>query len=152
MTADRVSGWVFLGAGLFACYAAIDMSLGSLQSPGPGLYPLALGVMLAVLAGILLWGRALWPGSRGRGAVPAARSPREKTVAAALVTLLAYTALLPTLGFGASTFLVLGVLLRLGRMRWPALVVLSLAFTGVTIAAASLVSIPLPAGILFPRS
>ena len=152
MTADRVSGWVFLGAGLFVCYAAIDMSLGSLQSPGPGLYPLVLGIMLAALAGILLWGRALWPDGRSRGPVAVARSPREKEVAAATVTLLAYTALLPTLGFGPSTFLVLGVLLRLGRMRWPAVVLLSLAFTGGTIATASLVNIPLPGGVLLSQS
>lgn len=148
MRLNLASGLVFLGVALLVCRAAIEMSLGSLRAPEPGLYPLLLGVTLAVLA-VLLCASALRPAG---GAASPARSPHGKAVATTIVTLLAYTALLPTVGFGPSTFLVLGALFRLGGMRWLGAALLSLAFTGGTMAGAVLLGIALPLGALVPWS
>lgn len=143
---------MFLGVGLWACWEAIAMSAGSLQSPGPGLFPLLLGVAIAVLGAVLAGVSVFSQGPGGEGTVSTPRSAHARAVAAATVVLIAYTALLPVLGFGPATFILLVVLLRLGKMGWGAAVLVSLILAAGTLFAASLLNIPLPVGVMFPQT
>jgi len=150
MTPNRLSGLMFLGIGLWACWAAVGMSLGSLQSPGPGFYPLILGIAIAVLGVVLMGEGIVYARARGNGAVAAFRSPHARTVVAAALALLAYAALLPPLGFGLATFLLLIVFLALGRMRLGLAALVSVILVAGTLLAAKALNIALPAGSLFP--
>jgi hypothetical protein len=55
---DFWSGALFVAVGLGAVWDAIGRGVGSLVRPGPGLLPLGLGALLALL-GALLWFKAL---------------------------------------------------------------------------------------------
>lgn len=55
---DFWSGAVFFGLGVFAALTAVDFGLGSARKMGPGYFPLALGMLLAVI-GFALIARSL---------------------------------------------------------------------------------------------
>jgi len=70
---DLISGALLLIFGLATAGESLRLPLGSLAESGPGLYPLALGLLLAGLAAVLLWqgrqGAALpetWGGRPGK--------------------------------------------------------------------------------------
>ena len=46
---DFWSGAVFFGLGVFAAVTALDYGLGTARKMGPGYFPLALGVLLAII-------------------------------------------------------------------------------------------------------
>lgn len=51
---DIVGGLLLIGVGLFAAFYAQRYELGSLQRMGPGYFPVALGVILAILGVFVL--------------------------------------------------------------------------------------------------
>lgn len=56
---DAIGGLVLIGLGGFTAYhAATSYALGTLRRMGPGMFPTALGVLLAILGLILLIGAA----------------------------------------------------------------------------------------------
>ena len=124
--------------------------LDSMASPGPGVFPLAAGLLALVLAAIQA-ARALWaaePASPSRdehGAVPASRAPYG------MIALLALgTAAIGVLGFLPASFvLALGASRMLGARGWIAPVALA---AGVTVATWAIfvvwLGVPLPAGII----
>jgi hypothetical protein len=94
----------------------------------------------------------LSPGAGGERTVSTPRSAHARAVAAATVALITYAALLPVLGFGPATFILLVALLRLGQMGWGAAALVSLILVAGTVFAASLLHIPLPVGVMFPQT
>jgi hypothetical protein len=129
-----------------AVYLAVNLRypLDTLAAPGPGVFPLAAGVALLVLAA----GQILVP-ARGPDRAELAGS-RRRSLLLMIGLLGLYAAVLGTLGFLASSFALVLVASRLmGAPGWvrPA----ALAF-GVTVAAwlvfVMWLGVPLPAGSL----
>ncbi len=54
MTKDRLGSFLFLAAGFFALFQSIRLPLGSLEKPGPGVFPIALSVLLSAIGLVLL--------------------------------------------------------------------------------------------------
>src|ERR687891_44445 len=139
MTSARALALLLVAAGL---YAALDawwrMPLGAPSAPGPGMLPLALGLILAALPGAALVQRA--------PRLDEAIARRRVALVGALLVL--YPLLLPRLGFGVTTAL---ALFALGRVIAPlALARLAIfALVSAVIAVAlfrRLLAVPLPAG------
>ena len=114
------------------------MPLGTADDPGPGLMPLALGLLLAALGLAAALSRD-WPR-------PAPLAPR-RTLAAAVV-IVAWPFALAWLGFALTTVLALLVLGRaVDEARWAWLVAFSLLLTaGAVLLFRVLLRVPLPVG------
>jgi hypothetical protein len=115
---DRTSSLVWLGFALFICVEAFRLPLGSVRDPGPGFLPLLVGVLLAGLSVICFLQARRGPSEAPKGGWYSAE--RWKNLVWVLLALLAYAAVLDSLGFLISTFLLLVVLFRFGMepQRW----------------------------------
>ena len=97
---------------------------GNVARPGPGFYPVGVGIFLCLAAGALVLGAArgapVGAGTPGRGPAADARA-RVIVTAAGLV---GFCLLLPWIGYPVCAFLFVALLLRrLGGTRWPGVVV-----------------------------
>jgi putative tricarboxylic transport membrane protein len=127
---------------------ALPLAYGTAARPGPGFFPLAVGVFGGAVA--LAWTLGAFRRTRagvGAHAIPADGRGR---VAATAATLVAFCLLLPWAGYPAAAFLFAALLLgRLGAGWRPALLI------GLASALASyylfgvLLGVPLPRGVLF---
>ena len=141
--------------------ANLHYPLDSLATPGPGVFPLAAGLLALVLAGI-----QIARGIRATDPPPSPPSPGDRDVkphegapgsprrAYGMIALLvASTAAIGTLGFLPVSFVLgLGAGRLLGARGWVAPIALAL---GVTVATWVIfvvwLGVPLPAGIIRPR-
>lgn len=145
---DRAAGGVGLALGLFYTGSAwVTMPAGSLAAPGPGLVPLALGVILIVLScGVLLAG-----GRPERHTGEAAPSPdtgrRPEKAYAVLAALVGFALVQYLLGFMASVGLALFAVLRIMEFRRRRLA-LAVALIG---AVASHLVFETWLGVIFPK-
>ena len=145
-TASRKENWLsgfWIVCGLSICVASYRLSLGSLNDPGPGLFPFIAGAVLCVLSVVEWWNttrayrrsaRALAHAVDGR--TDGARSVSAEAVeplfanrlgalkaAAIIVALLIYALAMEHLGFILSTTLFIAFLLWLvERQRWYVIV------------------------------
>jgi hypothetical protein len=150
---DVIGSLVLIGVSIFVCMEAIRMSLGSFRSPGPGLYPLILGLILGIFA-ILLGLSVLFRHDGQKKRTSTASNMGQ--VWAIIVTLLIYSALLPLAGYSVATFLLLASLFQIGGIRsWIYSGSLAVIFTLTTEGLAIVFGIPLPRGNmwrhLFPQ-
>jgi putative tricarboxylic transport membrane protein len=145
-------GFFWIALGIFVCALSWRTGFGLFREPGPGFVAFAAGLCMAGL-GVLMIGASLAEGGTGRGV-------REPGVGLATVAwiriiyvtalLIAYAALMDSLGFILTTFLVLWALLfDWGKRNWFG----SLVVAGVTAALSYLVferllGLPFPAGVL----
>ena len=137
---------VWLGIGSAIAVSAYSLGLGALNNPGPGLFPCAIGVGIALLALSVIATGLRAPAT----AAAAAETRRALPVIAVVAALISYTVALERIGFVPCTLLFLaGLLGVLGRTRWPVVV---MASAGITLAAflifAKVLKINLPAGPL----
>jgi hypothetical protein len=148
MTERVVALALLLASGGYVVYA-LQFALGSQARPGPGFYPVAVGVFGAVVA--LGW---VALATRRSAAAPATAGPsvsggRERVGATAGLLVL-FCLLFPYAGYPAAAFLFVGGLLRGLRVAWPAAVAI-----GLTSALASyyvfgvVLGVPLPRGLWF---
>ena len=112
---------------LFSCFICIQsyrLNLGTLNSPGPGLFPFGAGLVLGLLALIVILQSAQEGGSErieGRG---------NLKIALVLFTLVAYGLLLERVGFLVTTFGLLVFLLKvIVSQRWARVLVSALLST-----------------------
>ena len=118
-----VSALVVLAIGIGGAYLAYGYGLGSLRRPGPGLWPFAVSVLIALLAIMLL--------VVGRHLDDAEKFTRASLlVLAGGATFVGLGLLLPTLGFEIPAILLGIVWLRfLGGESWRSTIVISVATT-----------------------
>ena len=118
-----VAALVVLVLGLGAAWLSYGYGLGSLRRPGPGLWPVVVSVLIAVLAVVLLVG--------GRGLDDAEKFTRASLlVLAGGATFVGLGLLLPTIGFEIPAVLLGIVWLRfLGGETWRSTIVISIATT-----------------------
>src|SRR5215218_4782707 len=108
---DRIGATAMLLFGLFWAWVASGMDMRTRDGgPGPGVLPLALGVMVAVLAAI----------NAVRPEVERIELPHLGRIGVILATLIGYALLLEPLGYILATTLLLGVLFVAfaERRRW----------------------------------
>ncbi|QFY08527.1 tripartite tricarboxylate transporter TctB family protein [Nonomuraea phyllanthi] len=134
-----VAALVALAVGVAGAIGSFGLGLGELTHPGPGLWPFAISIVIAVLSLTLV--------VTGRGLQDAERfSKATLLTAAGLVTLILLAALLPLIGFEIPSLLLVFVWLRwLGKESWQSSIVISI----VTVAAfyllfVLLLQVPLP--------
>ena len=118
-----VSALVVLVLGIGGAYLAYGYGLGSLRRPGPGLWPFAVSVLIALLAIMLL--------VVGRHLDDAEKFTRASLlVLAGGATFIGLGLLLPTIGFEIPAILLGIVWLRfLGGESWRSTIVISVATT-----------------------
>jgi hypothetical protein len=129
-------------------WEAFRMPLGSKASPGPGLVPILVGLLLAALALVLL--AQAWCG-KGEGQDSAILPPGAagRRVVGVWMALLTYALLVNVLGHLLMTaVLSAGCLRILGMRRWRNAILLSLFFSAASFYLfAVLLDVPLPEGL-----
>ena len=110
--ADQWSGLVLLILSGVICWGAILLPLGNVRNPGPGFYPLWLGIILGGMSIALIWRTARRKeGARTLRDILAEKVRWEK-VLWVLIALVLYATLMDFLGFLIATFLLMAFLLR----------------------------------------
>jgi putative tricarboxylic transport membrane protein len=156
---DRLSGAVLLAAAAAYLWSGRRYALDTLADPGPGLFPLAAGLALAVLAAAQLVRSSMRLRRAGSSADPAPGEPSGPAVAGRgrglrvgvlVLALVACAALMSVAGFLASTFcLTVACSKLMGTPGWARPVALA---AGVLLACHLLFSVwldvPLPTGLL----
>lgn len=147
---DRVGSLVLLGVAVAACVGAAQHEVGTLSSPGPGLFPLLLGVVLGVLS-LLILVRDLQARLAAAPSVPSGGvAAFGKEIICVLLALVAYSLLLIPLGFIITTFVVFGFLLRfVTKQKWYLAVVWAAVLAvGAYVIFDVFLRVPLPQGVL----
>ncbi|HEY6005495.1 MAG TPA: tripartite tricarboxylate transporter TctB family protein [Anaeromyxobacter sp.] len=155
---DRLSGAVLLAAAAAYLWMGRGYALDTLADPGPGLFPRAAGLALALLAAAQLVSssarlrRAASPAAAARDEAggPVAGPARRLQVGILVLLLVAYALVLSAAGFLASTFcLTVACSKLMGARGWSRPIALA---AGVLLACHLLFSVwldvPLPAGFL----
>jgi hypothetical protein len=139
-----------LAVGIGYTVMAFGMPRGTLNHPGPGLFPVVVGVFwLATACGCLLREiarKGTLPGSEGQAGV---QRPSGKTLQL-MALMAAYVPALPSLGYPVSICIFLLLAIRVfGYRRWAAALGMALALTALSYAAFVLwLKVPLPMGLL----
>ena len=110
--ADQWSGLVLLILSGLMCWGSIFLPYGNIRNPGPGFYPLWLGIILGAMSlGLILKAARQKEGARTLRDILAEKVRWEK-VLWVLIGLLLYGGLMDSLGFLIATFLLMAFLLR----------------------------------------
>jgi hypothetical protein len=121
--ADQWSGLVLLVIAGCICWGALSLSYGHIHNPGPGFYPLWLGIILGAMAmGLIL--KTTWQreGAKALRAILSEKVRWEK-VLFVLMALILYGCLMNFLGYLIVTFLLMAFLLRFIEPRpWKAVI------------------------------
>jgi hypothetical protein len=128
------------------CVGSWRLGLGDVHNPGPGFMPLAAAALLGLMAlGQLV---RLAAGARGTATGAFAQS-RWGALAIVLGSIAAFGALIDTLGFALSTFLMLSVLFgAIARKRWWVTLAAALAIALAASIAFRALGLQLPPGPL----
>jgi len=110
--ADQWSGLVLLVIAGFICWRSLSLSYGHIHNPGPGFYPLWLGIILGAMAiGLLL--KTAWQKQRAKVLRDIlSEKVRWEKVLFVLIALVLYGCLMNFLGYLIVTFLLMAFLLR----------------------------------------
>ena len=119
---ERAWGLGFLVASGAYLAASLGFPLGDVVKPGPGFFPVVVGVFLCLAAAALMIGRRRGAPA-GTGVASLSRDARAR-VSATILGLVAFCLLLPWVGYPACAFLFIALLLRrLGGAGWPGVVI-----------------------------
>jgi hypothetical protein len=147
MVARLVPLVILVGAG-FYLIQAMTLPFGKAAKPGPGFYPVSVGVFACVV-GLVASARAFRPPVGAPTPAPAgATDPaRRRRVAGAVVALTAFCLTLPWVGYPIAAFGFVSVVLWGLGARWPgALLTGALGSAGSYYLFAALLGVPLPRG------
>jgi putative tricarboxylic transport membrane protein len=124
---DRISSLLFLLFSLYVCWQSIELGFGTFAKPGPGFLSLLAGISLGLLSLVIFFGALT--------AKKTTEDPPRQNIPwlPLLVTfgcLVGFTLLMTTLGFNLTTFLFIGILLRVvANKSWVLSLSASLAIT-----------------------
>jgi hypothetical protein len=147
---ERLAALAFLAASGAYLLASLVFPMGTGARPGPGFFPIGIGVFLCAVAAVFVavaFRRAVRGSARsGRPGPASGRAPVAVTAGA----LVGFCLLLPWTGYLVSSFLLVAVLLRgLGGARWPGAIAAAALSSGASyVVFAVLLSVPLPRGVL----
>ena len=125
MSKERLGSWIFLLVGISALSQAIRLPLGTLEKPGPGIFPLILSILLSGIGVLLLLSE------KGRGRLDWSGLIREKrTVWKIILLSSAFIAAFEGLGYPAASALYLFLLFSwVCRFRAGAAMALTVVIT-----------------------
>jgi putative tricarboxylic transport membrane protein len=145
---NLIKGIVLLIFSLIVCYESNHLSLWSGRKPGPGLFPLFLGILLGILSLVFIIVKGF---KQNKEAIPlwTSRGNRNR-ILLTFGTLIIYAIVLPFFGFLVSTFFLLFFLLGLSYSgKWIVLGISSFLISfAFYIIFQILLKIQLPHGIL----
>jgi hypothetical protein len=125
-TRDALGGLLLLLFGVATAVLSLQLPLGTFRAAGSGLFPLCLGLLLALLAGLYLLHLRV-QAARSHADPPHAERPAMGRLACFLSAVAAATLLLTPLGFPLTAFLLMVALLRtLEFRRWSGNLLISL--------------------------
>lgn len=144
-----IFGGIFLLAFVGYYLMARDMPAGTLESPGPGMFPTWVGLGGIVISAIVIVEALLNKGESGEIGFP--RGYDLKVALIFMATLVGYILVLPYLGMLASSILYAITFLRFGSTTsWPrSIVVGGLIGAVLTIFFSTVLGLPLPRGVVF---
>jgi len=110
---DLIPGICWLVLGILVVVGSYGLGFGILQSPGPGMFPLLLGIILLLLSfPVVVYGvRDIW--KREKGQVSMWRGIDFKRLGLVVVILLVYGLILERVGFSVTALLCLFFLYKL---------------------------------------
>ncbi len=114
----QISGGVCLIISFVVIQQSLGMDLGALRTPGPGFLPLILGIVLALLSGVIVFKSSLRTNTDVYNTPLAVNISYLKRFGFTVVVLLAFTFVFPHLGFFFSVFWLLFFLLRDPQKKW----------------------------------
>lgn len=146
-----ITAFSFLVLGSAYLAGSLKLPMGTSVRPGAGLFPLLVGISLVITSALLLMGswKQKETGAEDREPFPEGKD-RQRVLAVAM-TLISFVALLKTLGYGVSSAVLMGAILRLlGLRSWGRIVLISLLTAAISFYLFdSLLGTPLPRGIFF---
>ena len=145
MNSERISSLVLVLLSVFILAESRRYSLGTIDYPGPGFFPVLLGIAIGLMS-LALFIRSLartrpltsWPDRQGFIAV-----------GAIFMGILLFTLLLEVSGYLLNTFLLFVMLLRpVGKQSWPLTMLISFAAVLISYLLFDVwLKVPLPRGI-----
>jgi hypothetical protein len=146
---DLISGMFWLSLGVLFSIWSTFYKMGSLTQPGPGFFPLILGI-LAILFSLIILGQG-WKvyRAKGKGSSPSLPAGWKKIVYTTLILLVSPFAFEP-LGYLITVFLLIALLMLGTELRSlkKALLTAFLTTVGVYVVFVLLLEQPLPRGLL----
>ncbi len=123
---DLWSGLMFIVVGLGFAWGALNYSFGSSARPGPAYFPFGLGILTAVLGGVLLFGALTIETEDGE---PIGPWPL-KQMALILGAVVIFGLLIPKIGMAVSLPLLIGISsLASGEFHWKEVLINSIVLT-----------------------
>lgn len=141
-------GFVALMVSIGYLIESLSMPQGTLESPGPGMFPVGVGVISIIVALLVIAEGAIGTGTRGSLDLPTGFERRQVLVF--MGTLIGFILILPLAGqYVAASLYVVSTLRFLGRLSWARSVIVgALVGVGVSFLFSEVLEIPLPAGLL----
>jgi len=131
VSTDRLTGLFWVCVSAIVAAASYRLGLGTMSAPGSGFVPFGAASLLGLLS-IALFAKA-GPAGRIRESSPLFRGTRWMRVFLVLVALFAYASLVPAVGFGITTFLLMTFLFWIaGRQKAWRVAVYALFTTGLS--------------------
>lgn len=112
LRSDRFSALFFLALAIYICQQAMEIEVGTLGQPGPGLLSFGAGAGIGLLALVLLI-QTFMSGSHPEPKAETGRSGRTAIVVAISVSLFVYTLAVNWLGFILATLMFVFFLFRI---------------------------------------
>ena len=147
---DQIILWVWAGIAVLVCLLSLDLGVGTLSQPGPGLFPFIFAIFLGA-ASVIYYAISCW------GRLRLGRSPVEygeilwRRPVFVIISLVIYSLFLSRIGFLVGTFFLLGILFNAtpgAKREWKMALVGALATSMVSyVIFNKLLQIPLPRGI-----
>lgn len=129
--AEQIISLIWVGLAASVCLASIRLEIGTFSDPGSGFLPFGTGAILGILG--IVHGANVTLRPQGKEEESSWADARWQRGISVIVALLAYTLLLPVIGYLLDTFLLMSFLFGvLGRKRWWATVLGSLVVIGST--------------------
>ncbi len=130
---------------------SLDLPFGSADRPGPGFFPLLVGIVLVTLSLPLFIRSVKEKESPPGGEEPFPRGKDLNRVMAVGSAVTGFALLLNPLGYGVCSAALMGVILKiLGMRNWPKIAIISILTAAISFYLfVSVLDVPLPRGIVF---
>lgn len=130
---DRIFSFIWIALGVAQCVESITFGLGSVSEPGTGFMPFVMGLVMILLAVSLLLEAAFTLKKGPLHKISPWSEVHWERVVYITILLLAYSFLLPKLGYLIATFLVMVFLLKSGEpVKWPAAILVGALTSGLS--------------------
>jgi putative tricarboxylic transport membrane protein len=135
MDREKIGSIFLIGLSVVVCIYSIKIGIGSPSNPGSGFMPLIAGLSFGILsllqiAKLYFVKKSKLKTTNGETKEEAKKGESKKKIILVIVSLVAYSIIMPKLGYLISTFFLIIFLLRIGNgMKWRFILPSSLFIT-----------------------